>query len=263
MTLVKGGVARPTSDDTPVITAIKARRSIRTYMDVPIEWGKIISVIEAGMMAPSAGNLQIWRYTVVRNQEKRREIAEACLQQYWMEQAPAHIVIFAKLQKEEQYYGIRGTRLYSIQDCAMSAMNMMLAAQDLGLGTCFVSAFEEEALSRIFGLPDNIRAQGVLTIGYTDEKPPTPLKYRVESIIGIENYGTAMNPEGYKGGGRVAGGGSAEHNFRYAERFPNYVKDAIHDVGRATAKKRENILGKLLNKGKDVKAKLDEKAKKQ
>lgn len=261
MPTVKGGVALPNADDTPVITAIKARRSIRSYMDVPVEWGKIISVVEAGMMAPSAGNLQVWRYTVVRNPAKRREIAEACLQQYWMEQAPAHIVIFAKLQKEEQYYGIRGTRLYSIQDCAMSAMNMMLAAQDLGLGTCFVSAFEEEALSRIFGLPDDIRAQGVVTIGYTDEKPPTPLRYRVDNIISIENYGSAMNPEGYKGGGRVDSDGSIS-NYRYAEKFPGYVKDAITDISKATARTRKNMLGKLLNKGKDLKEKLDEKAKK-
>ena len=129
-------------------------------MDVPVEWDKIITAVEAAMVAPSAGNLQVWRYVVVRKQEKRKQIAEACLQQYWMEQAPVHVVIVAKLEKEEQFYGKRGVDLYSVQDCAMAAMNVMLAAHDLGLGSCFVSAFDENALSRIFGLPETVKAAG-------------------------------------------------------------------------------------------------------
>jgi len=166
-----------------------------------------------------------------------------------MEQAPVHIVIFSKLEKEEQFYGIRGTRFYSIQDCAMAGMNIMLAAHDLGLGTCFISAFEEEALSRIFGLPDNIRPQGVITMGYTDEKPDTPLRYRVETLLGIENYGMAMN----EGGGRIPDIDSAVNTYRYAERFPKYVQDAVSDIGRATKKERDKLLGKFLQKQDDDK----------
>ena len=243
---VRGGVARPDPNDGPVIKTIKSRRSIRSYMDVPVEWDKIITTIEAGMMAPNAGNLQIWRFVVVRNPDKKKQITDACLQQYWMEQAPVHIVIFAKLQKEEQYYGIRGKRLYSIQDCSMAAMNIMLAAQELGLGTCFVSAFDEEALSRIFGQQEDIRPQGVITMGYTDDKPEIPLRYRVESLIGVENYGTAMNPEGYKGGGRIASD-TAIGAYRYAEGISKYTQKATEEIGKVTARKRNNFLKKILD----------------
>lgn len=249
--LIKGGVARPNLRDGPIMKAIRNRRSIRSYLDVPVEWDKITSVLEAGMMAPNAGNLQIWRFVVVRNPDKKKQIAEACLQQYWMEQAPVHIVIFAKLEKEEQYYGIRGTKLYSIQDCAMAAMNMMLAAYELGLGTCFVAAFDEEAMSRIFRLADNVRPQGVITLGYTDEKPEAPLRYRVETLIGIENYGMAMN----EGRGRIPDAAAAVSTYRYAERFPKYVQDAASDIGKATAHERKRLLGKLLDKVKKRKEK--------
>ena len=211
-----------------VIHAIMNRRSVRSYLDVPVSWDKIITCIEAGMMAPSAGNLQIWRFVVVRSLSKRKALAEACLQQYWMEQAPVHIIVFAKLEREEQYYGIRGTRLYSIQDCAMASQNIMLAAGELGLSSCFVSAFEEEAISRIFNLPDNVRAQGVITVGYSDEKPGIPSRYRVETLVGVEKYGTAMN----EGGGRVPDPAAAVHTFRYAERANNYVKEAVSDMTR-------------------------------
>lgn len=237
-----------------VIEAIKHRRSIRSYLDVPVEWDKIVTCVEAGMMAPSAGNLQIWRFVVVRNPDKRKLVAEACLQQYWMQQAPVHIVIFAKLTREEQFYGIRGTRLYSIQDCAMAAMNIMLAAQDLGLGTCFVSALEEEAMSRIFKLPDDVRPQGVITLGYTGDKPDAPSRFRVETLIGIEKYGTAMN----EGGGRVTDPAAAVSTYRYAERFPKYVKDAVSDIDRVTRHKRKELFGKLMDKMK--KKKTEEKA---
>ena len=247
--LVSGGVARPEPGDTPLITAIKARRSIRSYLDVPVEWNKITEAIQAGMLAPNAGNLQVWRFVIIRNPEKKKQIAEACLQQYWMEEAPVHIAIFAKLEREEQYYGIRGTRLYSIQDCAMAAMNIMLAAQDFGLGTCFVSAFDEEAMSRIFNLKENVRPQGIITMGYTDEKPETPLRYRVEAIIGIENYGMAMN----EGGGRIPDVDAALHNIRAAQRFPKYVQDAATDIGKVTAKRRKSMLGNLMNRFKKKK----------
>jgi len=229
---------------SPVIKTLMSRRSVRSYLDVPVEWDKIITCIEAGMMAPNAGNLQIWRFVVVRNLEKKKQIAEACLQQYWMEQAPVHVVIFAKLGREEQYYGVRGTRLYSIQDCAMAAMNIMLAANALELGTCFVSAFDEEAISRIFRLPDGVRPQGVIAMGYTDEKPVAPIRYRVESLIGIENYGMAMN-EGQ--GGRISGTGAIT-TFRYAEGIQKYAQQASSDIGKVTVKKRKKMLGNILGK---------------
>ena len=239
----------------PVIDAIMNRRSVRHYMDVPVDWDKIINCVEAGMMAPSAGNLQIWRFSVVRTAAKRSAIADACLQQHWMEQAPVHIVIFAKLEREEKFYGVRGTRLYSIQDCAMSAMNIMTAAEAFGLSTCFVSAFDEEVISRIFKLPDEVRPQGVITMGYSDDKPDAPIRYRVESLIGIENYGTAMN----EGGGRVADPGAAVSNYRYLERFPRYVKDAANDINRATRKSRSRFFENVMEKVRKMMERKEEK----
>ena len=124
----------------------------------------------------------------------------------------------------------------------MAAMNMMLAAHDLGLGTCFVSAFDENALSRIFGLPEVIRPMGVVTMGYTDHKPSAPVRFRGESVIGIENYGTAMN----EGRGRVADGDAAISNYRYVERFQKYAQDGFSDVSKKI--KQKKILDKLFRR---------------
>ena len=63
---------------------ITERRSVRSYLDLPIEREKLGMVLDAGSMAPSAGNIQDWKFIVVVDLDKRKEIAEACLEQYWM-----------------------------------------------------------------------------------------------------------------------------------------------------------------------------------
>ncbi len=104
-----------------VYEAVLRRRSIRKYMDQPVEWEKLGKVIDAGRLAPSAGNLQAWKFVVVTEKELRKQVSEACLKQYWMQTAPAHIVVCAEITKLSRFYGIRGERLYSIQSCAAAA----------------------------------------------------------------------------------------------------------------------------------------------
>lgn len=216
-----------------VLDAMHSRRSIRRYLDVPVEWDKIGTILDAGRVAPSAGNLQAWRFVVVKKPEKRKLIAEACIQQYWMEQAPVFIVIFAELPKMEQHYGLRGVRLYSAQSCAMAAMQMMIAAESLGLGTCFIGAFDENAIARIFNLPETARPQGVITIGYADENPDMPIRYRLENIAWTEVFAY--------GHGRVADKDTVLWNFRYAQKASNYVQDAAKDMKKVIKAKKFSL----------------------
>src|SRR3989338_7750896 len=97
------------------IECIKTRRSIRKYTSEAVEWEKVTLCIEAAKSAPSAGNLQNWKFVVVKQDAKRQAIAEACLQQYWMSQAPVHIVVFALPDRAVRFYGVRGERMYTIQ----------------------------------------------------------------------------------------------------------------------------------------------------
>lgn len=171
-----------------IFEGIKTRRSVRKYLTVPVEWDKISQIIDAARYAPSSGNLQNWKFIVVTEADKRRALADASLQQYWMADAPVHIVVCTVLERAVQFYGIRGERLYSIQNCAAAVQNMLLAANALGLGACWVGAFEEEAVKRTCGIPDYARPQAIITIGYADEKPPEPLRYTIENVVFIEKY---------------------------------------------------------------------------
>jgi len=169
--------------------AIFQRRSIKKYNPRPVEFDKVVDVVEAGMAAPSAGNLQICKYIVVVDQGKRQELAESSLQQMWMANAPVHIVVCAEVSKEKQMFALRGERLYAIQDCAASIQNLLLRATSLGLGTCWVGAFDENMVSRICGIPDDVRPQAIITLGYPDEFPEPKEKYPLAQFYFFEEWG--------------------------------------------------------------------------
>ncbi|MFH1439990.1 MAG: nitroreductase family protein [Candidatus Woesearchaeota archaeon] len=174
------------------LDCIYTRRSIRKYKDIPVEWELVGRVVEAASFAPTAGNIQDYRFIVVWDEDKRKQIAQACLQQYWMESAPVHIVACAERAKAKQFYGIRGERLYTIQNVAAAMENMLLAAHNFGLGACWVGAFDEAMIKRICGIPDYARAHAIMTLGHPDEVPPQPQKYKLENLFYLERYNNRM-----------------------------------------------------------------------
>jgi len=134
---------------------------------------QIGKILRAGHMAPSAGNLQGREFIVVKDAHTRQQICRAALGQRFIEEAPVCIVICTNLPRTRQRYGKRA-ELYIVQDASASAMNMMLQACDLGLGTCWVGAFDEKAAGEILEVPEGIRPVAILPVGVPDETPEAP-----------------------------------------------------------------------------------------
>ncbi len=176
-----------------VLEAIKFRRSCRKYSSKQVSLDQVGAIVEAAGMAPSSGNQQPWKFVVVRDPSSREAIAEACLEQYWMSKAPVHIVVVAEEDKMKQLYGIRGEKLYSIQNCAAAIQNILLAAENFGLSTCWVGAFEESIISRVCSIPDSARPQAVITLGYSAEKAKKKILQPLPRILGIEGYGASVS----------------------------------------------------------------------
>lgn len=172
-----------------VFDCIRTRRSVRKFLQVPVEWDKVGTILDAGRYAPSAGNLQNWQFLVVIDAEKRKKIAEAAAQQYWMADAPIYIIICIKPDTGEKYYGIRGERLYNVQCGGAVAQSMLLMAHAIGLASCWVGAFDEEKVKRICQIPDRARPQVILPIGYADDNPPIPPKLTLENVTFLNRYG--------------------------------------------------------------------------
>ena len=151
-----------------VIECIRTRRSVRKYLDKPVESDKLATVLESGNSAPSSGNLQNWRFIIVTDEKIKNELAEASLKQYWMLTAPVFIVVVAIPGNVVRYYGHRGEHLYSVQNSAAAVQNMLISANYLGLGSCWIGAFDEEGVKRSLNIPDSARPQAIITLGYPD-----------------------------------------------------------------------------------------------
>ncbi|MFW5991089.1 MAG: nitroreductase family protein [Candidatus Nanoarchaeia archaeon] len=171
------------------LECIRTRRSIRKFKRIPVEWAKIGRVIEAGTFAPSAGNLQDFRFMVVNDDEKKKQLAHFSMDQMWMADAPVYIVVSSVFEKCRRFYGVRGERLYSIQAAAAAIQNILLAAHTQGLGACWVGGFDEDHVSELLQIPDYVRVQAIIPVGYADEKPPAPPKYHLEDMCHINFYG--------------------------------------------------------------------------
>lgn len=169
--------------------AIFDRRSIRKFLDKPVEEEKILKIIDAGRWAPSAGNIQDWQFIVVRDKEQRVKLSEACLGQYWISNAQVIIVVCSKTSKLRRIYGDTGKSVYSLMDCLLASENMLLAAHALGLGSCFIPTVDYDSIKRILEIPENVRVYCLIPIGYPAEKPNPPHRWGLDAITFFEKYG--------------------------------------------------------------------------
>ena len=169
-----------------ILDVIIQRRSIRDFkeQDIPLEL--IDGLIEALRWAPSAGNLQSRKFYFVFDQDIKKKLAKAALNQTFIARAPLAVV--ACLDRNiSGRYGDRGVNLYSIQDVAASVMNMLLTAQAMGLGTVWVGAFNEFEVLEILDLPQNLRPIAIIPVGFPSKVPrPTSRVAREELVVMIK-----------------------------------------------------------------------------
>jgi nitroreductase len=157
-----------------VFEAIKARRSVRAYLPEDIPDKVIASILEAAIWAPTAGNAQPWYFYVLRDKYLKKKLTEAALAQAFIAQAPVVIIVCVDLDRAQAAYGKRGTELYCIQDSAAAVQNMLLCVHALGLGACWVGAFDEQATSDLLDLPRQHRPVAVVPIGRPDALTENP-----------------------------------------------------------------------------------------
>jgi nitroreductase len=174
------------------IECIATRRSIRRFLKMPVDFETIMNIIEAGSLAPSSGNVQDWKFILVDNQDLKKEICEHSLGQECIYNAAFLVVICSDPEQTELHYGLRGERLYTVQNCAASAENMLLAAHALGIGGIWVGAFDEEKMRELMDIPKSARPQAILAFGYPDEIPDHKRIKDLSIITYFNSYGSKI-----------------------------------------------------------------------
>ena len=160
-----------------VFEAIKRRRSIRAYLDRPIEKEKITKLLQAAQLAPSAKNRQEWKFIVVTDEKIRKELVPACRGQKFIAEAP--VVIAGIADPTFRWYKI---------DMGIALEHVALEAVELGLGTCWIGAFDEKAVSRLLDVPPNLETVALLTVGYPREEGFKTSRKPLDEIVYYERY---------------------------------------------------------------------------
>ncbi len=159
-----------------VFDAIRDRRSVRCFSSRDVGGDKVDRILEAAKWAPSAGNLQARDFILVRDSGTKAEIARAALNQGFISEAPVVFVVCANRGRSGGRYGFRGESLYCILDAAASVQNMLLMAHSLGLGACWVGAFDVGMVREILEIPGGVDPVAIVPIGYPGEIPKAPLR---------------------------------------------------------------------------------------
>ncbi|MGQ9513600.1 MAG: nitroreductase family protein [Thermoproteota archaeon] len=176
--------------------AIKDRRSVRSFKQKPVPENLIKKILEAASLAPSAGNLQAWEFIIIKDSVTKMEISKAAFYQSFIAEAPVDVVVCANQKRSSERYGRRGRDLYSICDASAATQNLLLAAHALGLGSCWVGAFDETSVSKILGLPDGVKPIAIVPIGYAGETPSPRSRIPLREIVHMQRYGTKLDQKG-------------------------------------------------------------------
>jgi len=169
--------------------AIRARQSVRSYLDRPIEKDKLVKLLEAARLAPTAANRQEGRFVVVTDPAVRKRLARAAANQGFVAEAGCVIAACAKTD----YHEMRCGQLSYPIDVAIQIDHMTLRAVELGLGTCWIGAFYEDQIREILGIPEDIRVVELLAVGYPADAGLRPKSRRpLEEIAYGEKWGAAF-----------------------------------------------------------------------
>ena len=164
---------------------IANRYSVRAYLPDPVEEDKLHQVLEAARLAPTAANRQPIQIVVMHTAERQAEIGRI-YKRPWFVQAPLVIAICAVSSlawvRESDRFNAR------LIDAAIVADHLILAATNLGLGTCWIAAFDVNAAREVLGLPDEAEPAIFTPLGYPADQPGPKIRKPLDELVRYEHW---------------------------------------------------------------------------
>lgn len=168
-----------------VLESLKIRRSIRRYQDRQVEEDKVLNVLEAARLSPSAVNFQPWDFIVVKGKIVKDQLSKA-YNRSWFSKAPIVIVVCVNPQKAWRRND--GEEFWKV-DGAIAGQSMVLAAASEGLGTCWICAFDEKKCKEALRIPSEVRVVAMITLGYSAEsKGPVVERKTLAEILHYDRW---------------------------------------------------------------------------
>jgi nitroreductase len=164
--------------------AIRKRYSVRGYKPDPVEDDKLAVVLEAARRAPTAANKQPFRILVVHTQGRGDDLARVYSRR-WLSQAPL-VIAFVAVPGEA--WRRMDDKPYDEVDATIAMDHLVLAATALGLGTCWIAAFDPDAAREVFGLPDDVELVALTPLGYPDKDSANTGRRPLAELVRYERW---------------------------------------------------------------------------
>lgn len=160
--------------------AIMNRRSIRKYTEQTVSDEQVKMLLEAAMCAPSAGNEQPWHFVVIKDRQLLDRVPEYHPHSSMIKQASVAILICGDTRLSK--YDVD----YWVQDCAAATENLLIAAQDLGLGAVWLGVYPRQervqGLRGLFNIPEEVFPFALVPVGYPAEQKGPENRYREDRV---------------------------------------------------------------------------------
>jgi len=163
---------------------IKKRYSVRAYKPDPVEEEKLRQVLEAARLAPTATNRQPFQIIVIRTAGREADLRRVYGRD-WFVQAP--LVICACGIPAQNWVRSDGKN-YNDVDVTIAMDHLILAAANLGLGTCWIGAFDPAAAREVLGLPEGVEPVAFTPLGYPADRPRSKKRKALSELVRYERW---------------------------------------------------------------------------
>jgi len=175
-----------------IFQVISDRRSIRKYQERPVEPEKLRQVLDAARLAPSWKNMQCWRFLVLASPANKAALLGAFPDDNPGKKALAGAPVVIVVCADPRESGVENGIEYYIADTAIAFEHICLAAQGVGLGTCWMGWYDENKIKEALGIPAEVRVVGVTPLGYPDQEPKPRPRKELHEIAYLEKWGESI-----------------------------------------------------------------------
>jgi len=163
---------------------IEARYSVRAYKPEPVEEEKLQRVLEAARLAPTAANRQPFQLIVIHTEGREKEL-KRIYNREWFVQAP---LVICACGIPAQGWTRRDGKSYTDVDVAIVMDHLTLAAASMGLGTCWIAAFDPVAAREVLGLPEGVEPIVFTPLGYPADQPKPKRRKPLSDLVRYEHW---------------------------------------------------------------------------
>lgn len=168
--------------------AIQTLKSTKKYLDKELDWAKLTDIVDSIRHTPSAGDIANWKIIIVKDKKTKEEIAKVSADQLWISTAPVLLIVCNDQSEMERMFKGKAD-YYSTQSCAAGIQNILLMANAVGVDSAWVRTFNSDRIKKILDIPENIKIDAMVTLGYADKREKGERKTETRNVVYFEKWG--------------------------------------------------------------------------